>query len=616
MKKQIKWIITFVLIAIISAGLLTLVNVIVDPFGVFGDYVLDFYEYNMTSNPRLAKVKYLDKNHGNYDSYVIGGSKSSSLNPDKLKEYFNGNSFYNNFVYGGTFRDYEMEVKYILDNYEVENIILHESLHEVETDPFGTKTVNNMYHANITGENKLDFYRKFLFMDLKQAYNKLVAYVKRNKDIVDPSAVFLAETGVYNKIKRDKESYESIGEFLNIHPEFDRPMYNGRILQTEYNIEALKNIKKMCEEKGVNFVFVVAPTYFREMNIYETKGMIEYYKQISEITDFWNFSGYTSIAYDPRNFYDLRHYRNSVGEMMIDRMFSDDENILKDIPDDFGQLVTKDNFKEMMKIAFPEDIRAEHSDTSLEEVDVPILVYHHISNEKDAALTPDKLRKDLTEIKKYGYNTIFYKDLIDYVENGTKLPQNPIIISFDDGYLSNYQYLFPLLKELDMKAEISIIGWSVGRDTYIDSDKAIIPHFTWGHALEMYNSGHVMIQSHTYDMHKYDPNGDVERKGVLKNNDESYGEYERALSDDLNKLSELIQDKIGEKEVAFTYPNGYNDMLTEKLLKDMDYKITVTVSEGINTIMQGNSSSLYKLKRIIGDYYNGNIVDKIKIFNK
>ena len=36
------------------------------------------------------------------------------------------------------------------------------------------------------------------------------------------------------------------------------------------------------------------------------------------------------------------------------------------------------------------------------------------------------------------------------------LPEKPIVITFDDGYATNYTYVFPILQELDMKIELSV----------------------------------------------------------------------------------------------------------------------------------------------------------------
>ncbi len=81
----------------------------------------------------------------------------------------------------------------------------------------------------------------------------------------------------------------------------------------------------------------------------------------------------------------------------------------------------------------------------------------------ETILTPDQFKKQLLYLEAMGYSTIHFKDYIEFKENGKKLPDNPIIITFDDGYYSNYEYAYPILKELNMKATIFAIGWSVGR---------------------------------------------------------------------------------------------------------------------------------------------------------
>ncbi len=244
--------------------------------------------------------------------------------------------------------------------------------------------------------------------------------------------------------------------------------------------------------------------------------------------------------------------------------------------------------------------------SGLESVTVPILLYHHISN-SPGYTTPAKFREDMENLKKAGFSTIFYRDLYEYAANGKELPEKPVIVSFDDGYYSNYEHAYPVLKELGMKAEISVIGCWVG----IKDHSGVIPHFGWSEAKEMYRSETVHIEAHSYRMHDYDPNGKVTRHGVLKRQDEDYERYIKAFVSDTKTITSLIEENMDYKPIAYTYPNGYNTPLSEKILESLGYKITLTINEGINTIIKGDTSSLMHLKRIAVDNYKGDVVSLI-----
>lgn len=49
----------------LAAALLlcVLINLLVDPFGVFGDRLLRWDSYDQTNNPRVAKLEYLERHH-------------------------------------------------------------------------------------------------------------------------------------------------------------------------------------------------------------------------------------------------------------------------------------------------------------------------------------------------------------------------------------------------------------------------------------------------------------------------------------------------------------------------------------------------------------------------
>lgn len=56
------------------------------------------------------------------------------------------------------------------------------------------------------------------------------------------------------------------------------------------------------------------------------------------------------------------------------------------------------------------------------------------------------------------------KELADADMGKTKLPSKPIIITFDDGYYSNYEYIYPILKKYHIKASIFIVTDKIGQE--------------------------------------------------------------------------------------------------------------------------------------------------------
>ena len=86
---------------------------------------------------------------------------------------------------------------------------------------------------------------------------------------------------------------------------------------------------------------------------------------------------------------------------------------------------------------------------------LPILMYHHCLEEERLGkwvVSVSEFEGDLKYIQSQGYTTIVVQDLLDHYQKGTPLPEKPIMITIDDGHLSAYTYLYPLLKQYNMKA--------------------------------------------------------------------------------------------------------------------------------------------------------------------
>ncbi|HEX9063067.1 MAG TPA: polysaccharide deacetylase family protein [Clostridia bacterium] len=615
-----KWIITFFSFILLTGIILSTFNVTVDPFGVFGDPVFNWYSYDFTNNPRASKIAYIDKHHDEFDSYIVGCSKTSSLSTDKLNSYFKGSKFFNMIMYGGDMYDIEKTVSYLVDNYKVKNLVLNIGLEEGANYNKNKDTVKDYLHSKVTGSSSVIFYGRYLFANPEYAYTKLKKYMTKGY-LPDAYSVFDEKTGAYNKIVRDREAIGDIDEFLKSNDEFNSKIDpDGKKIPMsamDQSASAIKRIKEQCEAKGINFMLIASPVFYKEVLTYDKNELKEYWKKIADVTDFWDFSGYNSVSFEPRYYYDPLHFRNSVGDMALAYIFND-KSIY--IPQDFGHKTTKENVVSYAEKVFDYNKNAPKATESY-STGVPILMYHHISEDikdKDTTVTPEVFKSQMAALKQAGFNTILSKDLVDYVNDGKELPRNPVMITFDDGYKSIYQYAYPILKELHMKATSSIIGISAGKNKYKDTDVEIIPHFDYNAAREMYLSGVMDFQSHSYSMHDnltIEKNG---RENALLKKGESEKDYISLFKKDYIKSREEMEKNIGNQIFAYFYPHGDYSVLSEVLLKEMGNKISVSTKPGSNTLIKGLPQSLYALKRInaLNDLSGKELINKIESYKK
>lgn len=591
-----KWLTAFVAALALAAALVGGFNIVVDPFGVFGDKVLKWHSYNMVNNPRVAKIGYLDQYHDRYNSYIIGGSKSSSISPELLNGYYGDDAkFYSMLMYGGDFNDYEKTLYYIIDEYKPKNIVLHMSLQEISHFNEQATDFKQSLHAKVSGESKFSFYWTYLKLNPSYGYAKLEGYAKRAVDSFEYSQ-FIPETGVYNKVKRDAEKVDDLDAYMAANTAAFAPFGKLEAVALDKNVASLKRMKEYTESHGATFRLITGATAEQELLSYDMDKLKAYWAKIADVTDFWDFSGYTSVSGDPRYYYDTMHYRNTLGEMMLGYIFQDPDVY---VPAGFGHYTTADNVEEQTNIVF-----ARPAALPGDSVTVPILVYHHIDDdpyEPNPLITPPaKFRSDMEAVKAAGFNTVLIQDLIDYVDGKGILPDNPVAITFDDGYTSNYEFGYPVLKELGMNATISVIGWSLGRTEHRIQGKQFYPHFTWAEAKEMQDSGVIDIQNHSFDMHESVPDDPKVRSGVLPKAGESSGDYARSLENDVQFLKEQIHSEVGNTVNLFTYPFGYYTHLSEQVLKDLGYRSTLSTRTGHNVIVKGDPRTLYALKRING----------------
>lgn len=185
---------------------------------------------------------------------------------------------------------------------------------------------------------------------------------------------------------------------------------------------------------------------------------------------------------------------------------------------------------------------------------MPVLMYHHMVPEGQdcnaVTITPGKFRADLDIILAKGYTPVLPGELAA----GAPLPEKPILITFDDGYRSNYDLVYPILREYGVKACISII--------VLMPDLPTDNFCTWEQLREMTDSGLVEVGSHSYRLHNLgEDKGNYEKdgtNGVERRPGESDGDFQARVLDDIQKSHDRIAAELG-SVTCFAYPFGCTD---------------------------------------------------------
>ena len=590
-----KWVLTFLLLALVLALGLAAFNYVTDPFAAFGDKFLNWFSYDETNNPRVAKISYLEQHHDEYDSYILGCSSTSSLQVSDFNKLYDAN-FYNLIMYGADMRDCEKIADYLIEHYEVKHLVLNVYLdngftYDDETD----RLTRNLHYLTDPDTSALSFYTRYLFCDPRYGFAKL-KNLRNDRLLPQSFDVFNEVTGEYDKRVRDVEPIGSMDTYLEAYPVFaDYPKTGDFVLgQTENCMKSVAAIKERCEAADVELVVVAAPVYIDYFQNFQAEDVANFYAALAKVTDFWDFSC-SSVSCEPRYFYDATHFRNAVGSMIAARIAGDDSVY---IPDDFGTYVTADTpssyFSEVLQAtALPDETVSR---------DVPVLMWHNLAEESsgDMTISVDTFRAQIEVLHEAGFKTVSLQQLYDYVHFGTELPEKPIVLTFDDGYFSNYEYAFPILQEYDMQATIFAIGVSVGKDTYKDTDHAMTPHFGADEAREMVDSGLISVQSHTFDMHQWPPfeDGNAQvRETLLPFDGEADADYEAAVEADFAESRELLESITGQPVNALAFPEGAYVTLTQDALRSAGAELTFTTVRAVNTVVKGLPQSLCAMPR-------------------
>lgn len=236
------------------------------------------------------------------------------------------------------------------------------------------------------------------------------------------------------------------------------------------------------------------------------------------------------------------------------------------------------------------------------------LCYHDVKDKLAAsdslAINTDNLINQFAWLQEHDYHVISIDDVLAAEAGRRPLPENAIMLTFDDGYTNFYERVFPLLKLFKYPAVLGLVGrWletspeqavQYGDRDHVARDKFL----TWEQIKTISDSGLVEIASHSYDLHHGipgNPQGSLQPAATTRLFDKQSQSYEtdenfrNRIRQDLKRNSDLLFQHTGKQPRVMVWPYGAYNQEVLDIARQNGMPITLSLSDGSNQVTDGLS---------------------------
>ncbi len=182
---------------------------------------------------------------------------------------------------------------------------------------------------------------------------------------------------------------------------------------------------------------------------------------------------------------------------------------------------------------------------------ITVINYHRVDNDNGDinAVSPENFDRQMSFLKN-NYTVISIKELLERMKTGCN-GQRLVVITFDDGYLDNFENAAPILKKYDFPACFFISSGIVGTDNpFLHDMKRLgrkVPAMSWAHVRELHAMG-FEIGAHT-----------INHVRLSQCSPEK-------VEDEIVKSKNMIEEQIHAKVTYFSHPHGLPSDISQPAL--------------------------------------------------
>jgi len=213
---------------------------------------------------------------------------------------------------------------------------------------------------------------------------------------------------------------------------------------------------------------------------------------------------------------------------------------------------------------------------------VAVLAYHHLSDtdKSNVTISPALFRSQLEYLRQKNYHFISLRQFRHFLRGGS-VPDNAVLVTFDDGYESFYQYGYPILKELNIPAVNFVITGDL--DHPLDSN---LPSLSKEMIREMTGEPNFIdVQCHSDALHAKRNNTEPLLTSLIPVNGrlETPEEHDRRISRDTAVCREKLEEINARPVEFYAYPFGDYDADSSRAIQQAGIRYAFTVTSEMAT---------------------------------
>ncbi|MDG2915272.1 poly-beta-1,6-N-acetyl-D-glucosamine N-deacetylase PgaB [Bisgaard Taxon 10/6] len=246
-----------------------------------------------------------------------------------------------------------------------------------------------------------------------------------------------------------------------------------------------------------------------------------------------------------------------------------------------------------------------------------ILCYHNVIDESvpnkhqqyfPQTISAQTLITHFNWLRNNGYKPVSLQQIMDARNGGHPLPDKAVLLTFDDGYESFYNVIYPLLKAYNYPAVYAIVTDWVNtpnnRKISYGNQKLNRNEFvTWQQLREMQASGLIEMASHTNDLHhgiNANPAGSslpaVIAPAYRNGQYETSTEYKNKLRKDFQRSYDLLKKNVGVAPRAMVWPYGHFTATAADIAKEVGFEVHMSLVD-----TKTNTPEQFHLGRLLLD---------------